>query len=137
MNHGLNRPVVFLSAFTEYRGLAYDDEIVINTVIMGHEQLYTLLMEREAIYAKTDFTEEDGIRSGELEAAFAEMNGYEAESEAAVLLSGLGLPQRLHNQKMKELEGGDKVRVLLARPFSATRMSCFLMSPPITWIWRP
>jgi ATPase subunit of ABC transporter with duplicated ATPase domains len=94
---------------------AYDEEIVINTVIMGHEQLYAILMEREAIYAKTDFTEEDGIRSGELEATFAEMNGYEAESEAAVLLSGLGLPQELHNQKMKELEGGDKVRVLLAQ----------------------
>lgn len=94
---------------------AYDEEIVINTVIMGHEQLYAILMEREAIYAKTDFTEEDGIRSGELEAIFAEMNGYEAESEAAVLLSGLGLPQELHNQKMKELEGGDKVRVLLAQ----------------------
>jgi ATPase subunit of ABC transporter with duplicated ATPase domains len=94
---------------------AYDEEPVINTVIMGHEQLYAILMEREAIYAKTDFTEEDGIRSGELEATFAEMNGYEAESEAAVLLSGLGLPQELHNQKMKELEGGHKVRVLLAQ----------------------
>jgi len=94
---------------------AYDEELVINTVIMGHEQLYAILMEREAIYAKMDFTEEDGIRSGELEATFAEMNGYEAESEAAVLLSGLGLPQELHNQKMKELEGGDKVRVLLAQ----------------------
>jgi len=94
---------------------AYDEELVINTVIMGHEQLYAILMERETIYAKMDFTEEDGIRSGELEATFAEMNGYEAESEAAVLLSGLGLPQELHNQKMKELEGGDKVRVLLAQ----------------------
>jgi ATPase subunit of ABC transporter with duplicated ATPase domains len=94
---------------------AFDEETVINTVIMGHEGLYTILVEREAIYAKVDFTEEDGIRSGELEAAFAEMNGYEAESEAAVLLNGLGLPEEMRHLKMKELEGGDKVRVLLAQ----------------------
>ena len=94
---------------------AYDEEIVINTVIMGYERLYAILMERDAIYAKVDFTEEDGIRSGELEAEFAEMNGYEAESEAAVLLNGLGLPEEMCHLKMKELEGGDKVRVLLAQ----------------------
>ena len=94
---------------------AYDEETVINTVIMGHDQLYTILMERDAIYAKVDFSEADGIRSGELEAAFAEMNGYEAESEAAVLLKGLGLPEEMCYLKMKELEGGDKVRVLLAQ----------------------
>jgi ATPase subunit of ABC transporter with duplicated ATPase domains len=94
---------------------AYDEETVINTVIMGHERLYAILMERDAIYAKADFTEADGIRSGELEASFAEMNGYEAESEAAVLLNGLGLPEELRHLKMKELEGGDKVRVLLAQ----------------------
>ncbi|MDX2446457.1 MAG: ATP-binding cassette domain-containing protein [Desulfobacterales bacterium] len=94
---------------------AYDEETVINTVIMGHERLSTLMVERDAIYAKVDFTEEDGIRSGELEAEFAEMNGYEAESEAAVLLNGLGLPEEMCHLKMKELEGGDKVRVLLAQ----------------------
>jgi ATPase subunit of ABC transporter with duplicated ATPase domains len=94
---------------------AYDAETVINTVIMGHERLYAILVERDAIYAKVDFNEEDGIRSGELEAEFAEMNGYEAESEAAVLLNGLGLPEEMRHLKMKELEGGDKVRVLLAQ----------------------
>jgi len=94
---------------------AYDEETVINTVIMGHELLYTLTMERDAIYSKAEFTEEDGIRSGELEAAFAEINGYEAESEAAVLLNGLGIPEKLRHLKMKELEGSDKVRVLLAQ----------------------
>jgi ATPase subunit of ABC transporter with duplicated ATPase domains len=94
---------------------AYDEETVINTVIMGHERLYAILVERDTIYAKVDFTEEDGIRSGELEAEFAEMNGYEAESEAAVLLNGLGLPEEMGHLKMKELEGGDKVRVLLAQ----------------------
>ena len=94
---------------------AFDEETVFNTVIMGHRRLFEVMAAREAIYAKTEFTEEDGIRSGELEAEFGEMNGYEAESEAAVLLSGLGIPEDLRQKKMKELEGGDKVRVLLAQ----------------------
>ena len=94
---------------------AFDEETVFNTVIMGHKRLFEVMAEREAIYAKTEFTEEDGIRSGELEAEFGEMNGYEAESEAAVLLSGLGIAENLRQKKMKELEGGDKVRVLLAQ----------------------
>jgi ATPase subunit of ABC transporter with duplicated ATPase domains len=94
---------------------AFDEETVFNTVMMGHQQLYELMAEREAMYSKGEFTEEDGIRSGELEAEFAEMNGYEAESEAAVLLNGLGIPEALRNKKMKELEGGEKVRVLLAQ----------------------
>ncbi|MEA3545734.1 MAG: ATP-binding cassette domain-containing protein, partial [Thermodesulfobacteriota bacterium] len=94
---------------------AFDEETVFNTVIMGHKQLYTVMSEREAIYAKEEFTEEDGIRSGELETEFAEMNGYDAESEAAVLLNGLDIPEALRQKKMKELEGGDKVRVLLAQ----------------------
>jgi len=94
---------------------AFDEETVFNTVIRGHEELYAVMVEREAIYAKEEFSEEDGVRSGELEAEFAEMNGYEAESEAAVLLNGLGISEELRNKKMKELEGGEKVRVLLAQ----------------------
>jgi ATPase subunit of ABC transporter with duplicated ATPase domains len=94
---------------------AFDDETVFNTVIMGHERLFAVMNEREAIYAKGEFTEDDGVRSGELEAEFAEMNGYEAESEAAVLLNGLGIVEELRHRKMKELEGGEKVRVLLAQ----------------------
>ena len=94
---------------------AFDEETVFNTVIMGHKQLYDVMVEREAIYAKGEFTEEDGVRSGELEAEFADMNGYEVESEAAVLLNGLGIPEELRHKKMKELEGGEKVRVLLAQ----------------------
>ncbi len=94
---------------------AYDEETVINTVIMGHDQLHTIMMERNEIYAKSDFSEADGIRSGELEAAFAELDGYEAESQAAVLLNGIGIAEETLHQKMKELEGGDKVRVLLAQ----------------------
>ncbi len=94
---------------------AFDEETVFNTVMMGHAQLYRVMAEREALYAKGDFTEEDGVRSGELEAEFAEMNGYEAEAEAAVLLNGLGIPEELRHKPMKALEGGEKVRVLLAQ----------------------
>lgn len=94
---------------------AFDEETVFNTVIMGHKQLYTVMAERDAIYAKEEFTEADGVRSGELETEFAEMNGYDAESEAAVLLNGLGISEELRQKKMKELEGGEKVRVLLAQ----------------------
>ncbi len=94
---------------------AFDEETVFNAVMMGHARLYKVMAEREAIYAKSEFTEEDGIRSAELEADFAEMNGYEAESEAAVLLNGLGIPEELRHKKMGELEAGEKVRVLLAQ----------------------
>ncbi len=78
---------------------AFDDETVIDTVMMGHERLFKVKAEREAIYAKENFTDEDGVRSGELEAEFAEMNGYEAESEAAVLLNGLGIGEPLRSKK--------------------------------------
>jgi ATPase subunit of ABC transporter with duplicated ATPase domains len=94
---------------------AFDEETVLNTVIMGHERLYELMAEREAIYSQPDFSEEDGIRVGELEAEFGEMNGYEAESEAAVLLRGLGVPEDFAQRNMKTLDGKDKVRVLLAQ----------------------
>jgi ATPase subunit of ABC transporter with duplicated ATPase domains len=94
---------------------AFDEETVVKTVIMGHEHLYNLMTERDAIYSKPDFSEADGIRSGELESEFTDMNGYEAESDAAVLLKGLGISDKFHDKKMKELEGTIKVRVLLAQ----------------------
>ncbi|MCI5226578.1 MAG: ATP-binding cassette domain-containing protein [Candidatus Electrothrix sp. AX2] len=94
---------------------AFDEYTVLNTVIMGHRELYKIMAERDVIYAKPDFSEEDGIRSGELEVLFGEMNGYEAESEAAVLLKGLGVGEDLLQKNMKELEGTEKVRVLLAQ----------------------
>jgi ATPase subunit of ABC transporter with duplicated ATPase domains len=94
---------------------AFDDHTVFNTVVMGHKKLYKVMAEREALYAKADFTEEDGIRSGELEITFGEMNGYEAEAEVAVLLNGLGIPEVMRQKRMKELDGSDKVRVLLAQ----------------------
>lgn len=93
----------------------FEDYTVIDTVIMGNKELYDIKNEKDAIYAKADFTEEDGIRAGELEAQFAEMNGWEAESEAAQLLTGLGIEESVHNQLMSELDEKDKVKVLLAQ----------------------
>ena len=94
---------------------AFDEETVMETVIMGHERLYRVMRQRDEIYAKPDFSEEDGIRSGALEIEFAEMNGYEAEAEAAVLLNSLGISEEKLRLRMKELDGGEKVRVLLAQ----------------------
>ena len=93
----------------------YDEYTVMDTVIMGNQHLYDVMKEKDAIYAKEDFSDEDGIRAGELEAEFAEMNGYEAEADAATLLNGLGVSTDLHYSTMKDLNGSDKVKVLLAR----------------------
>jgi len=93
----------------------YDDFVVLDTVIMGNQQLYDIMKEKDAIYAKEDFTDEDGIRASELEADFAAMNGWEAESDAATLLNGLNIETELHDKLMSELSGNDKVKVLLAR----------------------
>lgn len=94
---------------------AYDDYTVLMTVIMGHKKLYNVMQEKDDLYAKPDFSDEDGIRASELEAEFAEMNGWDAESEAAELLSNLGVKEDLHELTMKQLEAGQKVRVLLAQ----------------------
>lgn len=94
---------------------AFDDFLVLETVIMGHKRLYDIMKEKDAIYAKPDFTEEDGIKASELEGEFAELNGWEAEAEAATILTGLGIGVELHNKIMKDLDGGQKVRVLLAQ----------------------
>ncbi|MBT1705373.1 ABC-F family ATP-binding cassette domain-containing protein [Chryseosolibacter indicus] len=93
----------------------YDEVAVLDTVIMGHNKLWSIMQEKDAIYAKPDFSEEDGIRASELEAEFAEMNGWNAQSDAAALLSGLGIPEEDHYKLMKELSGNQKVRVLLAQ----------------------
>ncbi|WP_339226437.1 ATP-binding cassette domain-containing protein [Oceanobacillus sp. FSL K6-2867] len=94
---------------------AYEDHEVIDTVLMGHEKLYKVKQEKDAIYMKADFSEEDGMRAAELEGEFAEMNGWEAESDAAVLLKGLGIEESLHTMKMAELTADQKVKVLLAQ----------------------
>ena len=93
----------------------YDQETVLNTVLMGHTTMWEVMKEREALYSKADFSDEDGIRVAELEDKFAEMGGYEAESDAAALLSGLGIKEAKHNQLMGELSGKEKVRVMLAK----------------------
>ena len=93
----------------------YDDCVVLDTVMMGNARLFEIMKEKDAIYAKEDFSDEDGIRASELEAEFAQMNGWEADSDAASLLNGLGIETDLHYKKMGELDGPDKVKVLLAR----------------------
>jgi ATPase subunit of ABC transporter with duplicated ATPase domains len=93
----------------------FDDFTVLDTVIMGHRRLYDLMKEKDALYSKPDFSDEDGIKAAELEAEFAEMEGWNAESDAANLLSGLGIKENIHYKLMKELSGTEKVRVLLAQ----------------------
>ncbi|MGX6970315.1 ABC-F family ATP-binding cassette domain-containing protein [Vagococcus bubulae] len=93
----------------------YEDETVIDTVIMGHKRLYEVMQEKNAIYMKEDFSDEDGIKAAELEGEFAELNGWEAEPEAASLLQGLNITEDLHSLKMSELNAGQKVKVLLAQ----------------------
>ena len=94
---------------------AFDEYTVMNTVLMGHTTLWEVMSEKDALYAKPDFSDEDGIRAAELEEKFAEMEGWNAESDAANLLSGLGIKEDLHYTLMKDLSGKQKVRVLLAR----------------------
>ncbi len=98
----------------------FDNYSVIDTVIMGHKHLYEIMKEKEALYQKPDFNDEDGIKAAALEAEFAEMDGWQAESDAASLLNDLGIPQELHYSLMSELTGNEKVRVLLAQALFAT-----------------
>ena len=93
----------------------FEDQTVLNTVMMGHSKMWKIMHERELIYAKEDFTEEDGMRAGELEGEFGEMGGYEAESTAGTLLSSLGVNEQYHGSKMQDIPGNYKVRVLLAQ----------------------
>ncbi|MBL7729100.1 MAG: ATP-binding cassette domain-containing protein [Dinghuibacter sp.] len=94
---------------------AYDEITVLHTVMMGHEKMWQVMQEKDAIYLKEDFSEEDGLRAGELEGEFGEMGGYTAESDAAKLLAELGMPEALHGELMKNISGNQKVRVLLAQ----------------------
>ncbi|HLF18688.1 MAG TPA: ATP-binding cassette domain-containing protein [Candidatus Omnitrophota bacterium] len=94
---------------------AFDDYEILETVIMGHKRLYEVMKEKDAIYANPQFSEADGLRASELEAEFTELDGWNAQTDAAKLLNNLGIPEDLHTQKMKQLEAGQKVRVLLAQ----------------------
>ncbi|GAF64511.1 putative ABC transporter ATP-binding protein [Bacillus sp. TS-2] len=93
----------------------YEEHVVLDTVIMGHARLYEVRQEKDAIYMKEEMTDEDGLKAAELEGEFAELNGWEAESEAAILLKGLGIGESLHDKKMADLSGSEKVKVLLAQ----------------------
>lgn len=93
----------------------FDDFDVMQTVLKGHDRLYTIMEEKDALYCKADFSEEDGLKAAELEGEFADLNGWEAEAEAATLLNGLGIPEELHHKQMRELNGSEKVKVLLAQ----------------------
>lgn len=93
----------------------YEDYSVLNTVLIGHDELWKIMHEKDALYAKSDFSEKDGMRAAELEERFAELNGWNAESDAAMLLSGLGIKEDMHYQLMKDLSAMEKVRVLLAQ----------------------
>ena len=102
-------------SFLQQDHFKYDAYTVLDTVIMGNQRLYEIMKEKDAIYAKEDFTDEDGIRASELEGEFAEMNGWEAESDAATLLNGLGIDTEFHYTQMADLTGSQKVKVLLAQ----------------------
>ena len=102
-------------SFLQQDHFKYDEYTVLDTVIMGNKRLYDVMKEKDAIYMKPDFSDEDGIKAAELEGEFAEMNGWEAESDAANLLNGLGVDTEYHYSLMKDLTGALKVKVLLAR----------------------
>ena len=120
---------------------AFDDYSVKETVMMGYPKLYEVSKARDEIYAKADFTEEDGIKSAELEAEFGELGGYEAENEIEQMLSGLGLEEEFHDKMMNELDEGQKVRVLLAQAIYGNPDALLLDEPTngldiesITWL---
>src|ERR1700756_3549767 len=108
---------------------AFDAYRVIDTVVMGNKGLWAALEERDAIYSKAELTDEDGMRLGELEGIVGEEDGYTAESDAAILLQGLDIPDELHERKMSELQGGQKVRVLLAQALFGAREALLLPEP--------
>ncbi len=108
----------------------YEDERVIDVVIMGNDQLYSIMKEKDAIYMKEDFSDEDGVRAAELEGEFAELGGWEAESEASQLLQNLNISEDLHYQNMSELTNGEKVKVLLAKALLVNPMFFFWTSQP-------
>lgn len=119
----------------------FDDCVVLDTVLMGHSELWQIMKEKDALYSKTEFTDEDGIRSSELEERFAEMDGWNAESSAAILLSGLGIKDEHHQKLMRELSGKEKVKVLLAQALFGKPDNLLLDEPTndldldtVTWL---
>ena len=121
-------------SFLQQDHFKYDAYTVLDTVIMGNKRLYEIMKEKDAIYAKADFTDEDGIRASELEGEFAEMNGWEAESDAATLLNGLGVDTEYHYNLMKDLNGSLKVKVLLAQALFGIPYIILLDEPTIHFV---
>jgi ATPase subunit of ABC transporter with duplicated ATPase domains len=124
-------------AVLEQNHRKFDDQTILNTVLMGYKKLWDTMQEKDAIYMKEDFTEEDGIKAGHLEAEFGEMGGYTAESDAASLLSDLGVKESMHGQLLKELSGAMKVRVLLAQAIFGNPIFYCWMNRPTTSMWKP
>ncbi len=110
----------------------FDEFTVMDTVLQGHTVLWDIIKEKDAIYAKADFTDEDGVRAAELEEKFAELEGWNAESDAAALLSGLGIKEDKHYMLMKDLSGNEKCVCSSQRLFSAIRTTCSSTSRPTT-----
>ncbi|MCL4440589.1 MAG: ATP-binding cassette domain-containing protein, partial [Firmicutes bacterium] len=128
-------------AVLEQDHFEFEEFEVLKTVIMGHARLFEIMEHKDALYAKPDFSEEDGMKASELEAEFAELNGWQAEAEAAELLMGLGIGKELHEKKMRELDGNEKVRVLLAQALFGNPNILLLDEPTnhldlqsITWL---
>lgn len=115
----------------------FDEFSVMDTVLQGHTVLWAIMKEKDALYAKEDFSDADGIRASELEEKFAELDGWNAESDAAALLSGLGIKEDKHYMLMKDLSGKEKVRVLLAKALFGIPTTCFSTSLPTTLTLRP
>lgn len=115
----------------------FDEETVLDTVLMGHSVMWKVMQERTALYSKEDFTDEDGIKVAELEDKFANLGGYTAENDAATLLSGLGIKENLHGKKMGELSGKQKVRVMLAQALLASQTTSCSMNLPTTLTLKP
>ena len=121
-------------SFLKQDHFAYDAYSVLEAVIMGNDRLYEIMKEKDLIYAKEDFTDADGIRAGELEEMFADMDGWNAESDAAILLKGLGIDHALHDVKMADVNPSDKVKVLLAQALFGNPDILLLMSQQTTLI---
>lgn len=115
----------------------FDEFEVVETVLYGHKRLYDIMKEKEALYAKEDFSDEDGIKVSELEGEFAELDGWSAESNAEILLNGLGVTNEFHYVKMKELTGTQKVKVLLAQALFGNPDILLLDEPTNIWICTP
>ena len=124
-------------SFLQQDHFKYDEYTVLDTVIMGNKRLYDIMKEKDAIYMKEDFSDEDGIRASELEAEFADMDGWNAESDAATLLNGLGIPTEDHYTQMQTCRVPQKSKYFLRRHCLATRTFFFSMSRPTTWILMP